>query len=87
MIRDGNHRHSTATLVIPAEAGASAGGTPIQRGEARGIPTAEWFAARLSVGDEEKRAKFEELGFRAGAMDGNFSVDNRDVSALTMLLD
>ena len=56
--------------------------TAMQWGEQRAVR----FAARLSVEDEEKRAKFEELGFRTGAMDGNFSVDDREVPALTLLL-
>ncbi len=55
------------------------------------------FAARLSVEDEEKQAKFETLGFRPtssplqgeierGAPDGKFSVGDRDVPAQTMFL-
>ena len=44
------------------------------------------FATRLSVEDEEKRANFEKLGFRVGALDGTFAVGDRDVPAQTMLL-
>ncbi len=58
-------------------------GAAIEWGEQR---NAVRFAARLSVEDEEKRDHFEELGFRAEAIDGNFLVDDRDVPALTMLL-
>ena len=44
------------------------------------------FATRLSVEDEEKRANFEGLGFRSGAVDRTFLVGDRDVPAQTMLL-
>ena len=44
------------------------------------------FVTRLSVEDEEKRENFEGLGFRAGALDGTFTVADRAVGALTMLL-
>ena len=44
------------------------------------------FATRLSVEDEEKRALFEELGFRTQALDGTFTIADRAVGALTMLL-
>ena len=44
------------------------------------------FVTRLSVEDEEKRENFEGLGFRAGALDGTFTVGDRDVPAQTMLL-
>ena len=43
-------------------------------------------ATRLSVEDEEKRALFEELGFRTQALDGTFTVADRAIGALTMLL-
>ena len=132
--------------VIPAQAG-------IQRGGVRGMPAAEWFAAktsdgrlvgistaridiygvchvdgfiharfmdsyealinaaigwgtqqesvriatRLSAEDEEKQAKFEAIGFRPypsplqreskrGARDGTFTVGDREIKAITMLL-
>ncbi len=45
------------------------------------------FATRLSVEDEEKQANFEALGFRTGALNGTFTVGDREVDALTMLLD
>ena len=45
------------------------------------------FAIRISVEDEEKRAELEALGFRAGPADGTFAVGDREVRALTMLLD
>ena len=55
------------------------------------------IATRLSVEDEEKQAKFEELGFRPspspfqgeikrGSRDGTFTVGDREVKAITMLL-
>ena len=44
------------------------------------------FTSRLSVEDEEKRANFEKLGFRVGALNGTFAVGDRDVPAQTMLL-
>ena len=45
------------------------------------------FTTRLSVEDEEKRANFEELGFRTQALDGTFTIGDRQVdAALTMLL-
>ena len=44
------------------------------------------FAARLSVEDDEKRHHFEKLGFLTGTVGGDFVVDNRDVPALTVLL-
>ena len=45
------------------------------------------FVTRLSVEDEEKQANFEALGFRTGALNGTFIVADREVDALTMLLD
>ena len=45
------------------------------------------FATLLSIEDEEKRANFEALGFRIGPQDGTFTVGDREVEALTMLLD
>ena len=44
------------------------------------------FTARLSVEDEEKRAEFEELGFRDGAQDGVFTVGDREMPAVAMTL-
>ena len=44
------------------------------------------IAARLSVEDEEKRAEFEALGFRPGPKVGTFTVGNREVKAISMLL-
>lgn len=41
---------------------------------------------RLSVEDEEKQAKFAAQGFRIGRTDGTFTVDDREVKAITMLL-
>ena len=45
------------------------------------------FATRLSVEDEEKRAKFEELGFRARSQEGTFILGEREVPAVSMLLE
>ena len=42
---------------------------------------------RLSVEDEEKRANFEAFGFRAGSLDGTFTLGDREVPTLTMLRD
>ncbi len=44
------------------------------------------FTARLSVEDEEKRAEFEELGFRDRAQDGVFTVGDREMPAVAMTL-
>ena len=44
------------------------------------------IAAGLSVEDEEKRTEFEALGFRTGPDDGTFTVDDREVKAISMLL-
>ncbi len=41
----------------------------------------------LSVEDEEKRAKFEDIGFRAGSIQGTFDIADRELPALSMLLD
>ncbi|MXZ02571.1 MAG: GNAT family N-acetyltransferase [Chloroflexi bacterium] len=44
------------------------------------------IATRLSVVDEEKRLQFEAIGFRAGTDDGTFTIGDRDVKAISMLL-
>ena len=44
------------------------------------------FTTRLSVEDEEKRANFEELGFRTQALDGTFTIGDRQVDAVALLL-
>ena len=44
------------------------------------------ISARVCVEDEEKRAQFEGMGFRAGAVDGTFKVGDREVPALIMSL-
>ncbi len=43
--------------------------------------------SRLSVEDEEKRAKFEDIGFRAGSIQGTFDIADRELPTLWMLLD
>ncbi len=45
------------------------------------------ITSRLSVEDEEKRAKFEDVGFRAGSIQGTFDIADRELPALSMLLD
>lgn len=45
------------------------------------------ITSRLSVEDEEKRAKFEDIGFRAGSIQGTFDIADRELPALSMLLD
>ena len=45
------------------------------------------FAARLCVEDIEKRELFESFGFRNGPIDGTFTISDRDVPAISMLLD
>ena len=42
---------------------------------------------RLSVEDEDKQAAFESLGFRKGNAYGTFTLDDREVAALTMTLE
>ena len=44
------------------------------------------IATRLSVEDEEKQSKFQAIGFRAEPHDGTFTVGDREVKAITMLL-
>ena len=44
------------------------------------------IATKLSVEDEEKQARFETLGFRSGTVDHTFTVSDREVKAITMLL-
>ena len=45
------------------------------------------IATRLSVEDEAKQALFAEIGFRAGGADGLFVVGDRQVDAISMLLE
>ena len=44
------------------------------------------IVARVCVEDEEKQARFEEMGFRSGTQDGTFKVGDREVPALIMSL-
>ena len=44
------------------------------------------FVTRLSVEDEDKREKFEGLGFRDGVQDGVFAVGGREVPVVAMIL-
>lgn len=45
------------------------------------------ITSRLSVEDEKKRAKFEDIGFRAGSIQGTFDIADRELPALSMMLD
>ena len=47
----------------------------------------ERIATRVSVEDEAKQALFAEIGFRAGGADGLFVVGDRQVDAISMLLE
>ena len=44
------------------------------------------ISARVCVEDEEKRAEFEGMGFRAGTLDRTFEVGDREVGAMIMSL-
>ena len=59
-------------------------GATIDWGEGAG---ATRCVTRLSVEDEEKRAHFEALDFRVGAIDGTFTIGERDIPAVAMILD
>ena len=48
---------------------------------------ARQIRTRLSVEDEDKQAAFESLGFRKGNAYGTFTLDDREVAALTMTLE
>ncbi len=45
------------------------------------------ITTRLSVEDEDKQAAVESLGFRRGDVDGSFTLDDREVAAVTMTLE
>ena len=45
------------------------------------------ITARLSVEDEDKQAAFESLAFRKGNVHGSFTLDDREVAAVTMTLE
>ena len=45
------------------------------------------ITTRLSVEDEDKQAAFESLGFRKGSLDGTFTLDDREVAAVSMMLE
>lgn len=45
------------------------------------------FAARICAEDIEKRALFGDFGFRTGPIDGTFTISEREVPAVSMLLD
>ena len=48
---------------------------------------ARQIRTRLSVEDEDKQAAFESLGFRKGNAYGTFTLDDREVAAVTMTLE
>ena len=58
-------------------------GTAMKWGEQR---SSSRFVTRLSVEDEEKRSKFEALGFQVGPGDGTFTVGESEMPAQKMLL-
>ena len=45
------------------------------------------FAARICAEDIEKRALFGDFGFRTGPIDGTFTISEREVPSVSMLLD
>ena len=45
------------------------------------------ITTKLSVEDEDKQAAVESLGFRKGDVDGTFTLDDREVAAVTMTLE
>ncbi len=49
--------------------------------------SAKRIASRLCVEDIEKRSLFGGFGFRAGPIDGTFNISEREVPAISMLLD
>ena len=52
------------------------------------LRTPDRITTRLSVEDEDKRAAFESLGFRKGnTKTGSFTLEDREVAALTMTLE
>ena len=59
-------------------------GAAIKWGRSR---NADRITTKLSVEDEDKQAAFESLGFHRGNMDGSFTLDDRDVPAITMTLE
>lgn len=59
-------------------------GAAIKWGRSR---NADRITTKLSVEDEDKQAAFESLGFHRGNVDGSFTLDDRDVPALTMTLE
>ena len=48
---------------------------------------ADRITTRLSVEDEDKQTAFACLGFRKGSADGTFTLDDREVAAVTMTLE
>ena len=45
------------------------------------------FAARICAEDIEKRALFDDFGFQTGPIDGTFTISEREVPAVSMLLE
>ena len=59
-------------------------GAAIEWGRSQG---ADRITTKLSVEDENKQAAFESLGFRKGNVGGTFTLDDREVAAVTMTLE
>ncbi len=59
-------------------------GAAIEWGSSR---NADRITTRLSVEDEDKQAAFASFGFRKGSVDGSFTLDDREVAAVTMTLE
>ena len=57
--------------------------TAIEWGQER---NATRFAARICAEDIEKRALFGDFGFRTGPIDGTFTISEREVPAVSMIL-